>query len=169
MSRISPKPLDQYPWTLRLLYWYQRRKYGEPLLPSLLWGRMPKLLMLFFGFIRFFERKKSPLDPVLRSRVMLRVSETNKCPFCIDINSSALQQKNAGDPSAREECALFFAEAVTDTTKQVDDALFASLNEHFSEEEIAELAALIAFQNMSSKFNSALNVEPHGFCKINRQ
>lgn len=165
MSRISPKPLDQYPWTLRLLYRYQRKKYGEPLLPSLLWGRMPKLLKLFFSFIRFFEREKSSLDPVLRSRVMLRVSEINKCSFCVDINTFALEQKKAGVTNAREECAVAFAEAVTDTTKQVNDALFGSLKEHFSEDEIAELAALIAFQNMSSKFNSALGIEAHGFCK----
>jgi len=165
MSRISPKPLDQYPWILRLLYRYQKKKYGEPLLPSLIWGRMPKLLRLFFSFIRFFERKKSPLDPVLRIRVMLRVSEINNCPFCVDINAYAIEQKKAGKANEREECAVAFAEAVTDTTKQVDEGLIAKLREHFSDDEIAELAALIAFQNMSSKFNSALGIEPHGFCQ----
>ena len=31
---------------------------------------------------------------------------------------------------------------------------------------IVELSALIAFQNMSSKFNAALAVPPQGFCRL---
>ena len=33
------------------------------------------------------------------------------------------------------------------------------------EDGIVELTGLIAFQNMSSKFNSALDIPPQGFCK----
>jgi hypothetical protein len=36
----------------------------------------------------------------------------------------------------------------------------------FDEDAIVELTALIAFQNMSSKFNSALAVPPQGFCRL---
>ena len=36
----------------------------------------------------------------------------------------------------------------------------------FDEDSVAELTGLIAFQNMSSKFNSALDVLPQGFCNI---
>jgi len=167
MSYISPKPLKEYPWTLRILFLYQKKKYGEPLVPSLQWGRMPKLLKLFFSFIRFFERRKSPLDPALRALVMLRVSEINKCSFCIDLNSFALDKKKTGEISEKEASAMAFAEAVTDTSKQVEEEHITQLKLHFSDDEIAELAALIAFQNMSSKFNSALGIEPHGFCKKN--
>jgi len=166
MSYIPPKPLKEYPWTLRILFFYQKKKYGEPLAPSLQWGRMPKLLKLFFSFIRFFERRKSPLDPALRALVMLRVSEINKCSFCIDLNSFALDQKKTGEISKKEASAVAFAKAVTDPSIGVDEGLIANLKQHFSDDEIAELAALIAFQNMSSKFNSALGIDPHGFCKI---
>ncbi|NGX26756.1 MAG: hypothetical protein K940chlam6_00681 [Chlamydiae bacterium] len=165
MSRISPKPLKEYPWYLRLLFRYQEKKYGKALEPTLLWGRCPKLLKLFFSFSRFFQRKKSLLDPVLKARIMLRASEIDQCSFCIDMNAFALQQKTKIDASEKEKCALEYAEAMTDTTKQVSDELFARLKEHFSEDEIVELTALIAFQNMSSKFNSALGIEAYGFCK----
>jgi alkylhydroperoxidase family enzyme len=40
------------------------------------------------------------------------------------------------------------------------------LRNHFSNDAIVELTGLIAFQNMSSKFNSALGVPPQGFCKL---
>ena len=36
----------------------------------------------------------------------------------------------------------------------------------FDEDSVAELTGLIAFQNMSSKFNSALDVLPQGFCSL---
>jgi len=40
------------------------------------------------------------------------------------------------------------------------------LQAHVNEDEIAELTGLIAFQNMSSKFNAALAVPPQGFCHL---
>jgi alkylhydroperoxidase family enzyme len=40
------------------------------------------------------------------------------------------------------------------------------LKKHFGDDAIIELTALIAFQNLSSKFNSALGVPPQGFCRI---
>jgi hypothetical protein len=40
------------------------------------------------------------------------------------------------------------------------------LYEYFNEDEIVELTGLIAFQNLSSKFNSALDLPPQGFCRL---
>ena len=37
---------------------------------------------------------------------------------------------------------------------------------YFDDDAIVELTGLIAFQNMSSKFNSALGVPAQGFCEI---
>lgn len=44
--------------------------------------------------------------------------------------------------------------------------MFYTTKTIFSEDDIVELTALIAFQNMSSKFNSALDIEPQGFCLV---
>jgi alkylhydroperoxidase family enzyme len=35
----------------------------------------------------------------------------------------------------------------------------------FDDDTIVELTGLVAFQNLSSKFNSALDVPAQGFCK----
>jgi len=40
------------------------------------------------------------------------------------------------------------------------------LKQHFDDDAVIELTALIAFQNMSSKFNSALGVPAQGFCRV---
>lgn len=42
--------------------------------------------------------------------------------------------------------------------------LFGRLRAQFSDDETVELTALIGFQNLSSKFNSALGVPAQGFC-----
>ena len=46
----------------------------------------------------------------------------------------------------------------------VDAALVTTLRRFFSDDAIIELTALVAYQNMSSKFNAALGVPAQGFC-----
>jgi alkylhydroperoxidase family enzyme len=41
---------------------------------------------------------------------------------------------------------------------------FERLGAHFDDDAIIELTALIAFQNLSSKFNASLGLETQGFC-----
>ncbi len=65
-----------------------------------------------------------------------------------------------------ERLALEYAERITITGEQVDDELFAKLQEHFDEAQIVELTAGIAMENMRSKFNPTLKVESQGFCMI---
>ncbi|HEX7104183.1 MAG TPA: hypothetical protein VF201_16175 [Nitrolancea sp.] len=58
----------------------------------------------------------------------------------------------------RERTALAYADGMTITGRDVDDALFARLSGYFSPDEIIELTAIIAWENSSSKFNRALRV-----------
>ena len=66
----------------------------------------------------------------------------------------------------KERVVLEYVEAVTYTDRQVDDDLTQRLYEYFNEDEIVELTGLIAFQNLSSKFNSALDLPAQGFCRL---
>lgn len=45
--------------------------------------------------------------------------------------------------------------------------IISQLRQHFDDQAIVELAALIAYQNMSGKFNAALGIPAHGFCDFN--
>jgi alkylhydroperoxidase family enzyme len=71
--------------------------------------------------------------------------------------------------SASERVALEYAEAITYTDRQVDDALFAEVKKHFTEPQIVELTAAIALENFRSKFNPPLRVEAQGFCLVPRR
>ena len=68
--------------------------------------------------------------------------------------------------SESERVALEYAERITYTDRQVDDALFAKVKQHFTEPQMVELTAAIAFENFRSKFNPALGIEAQGFCMV---
>lgn len=74
--------------------------------------------------------------------------------------------REAGVFSAKEKVVLAYTEAMTLTGERVNHEMILKLKEFFSDDEIVELTALIAFQNMASKFNAALDVPPQGFCRL---
>lgn len=103
--------------------------------------------------------KKSTLGERLVELVLLRVSQINGCGVCVDMHWRALI-KNDAQPrhlnalpgwreapffSDRERAALQWAEAVNAIPhSQPSDADFATLKQHFSDNEIAELGYAIA-------------------------
>lgn len=178
--RIMPKPLKAYSWYLRPFFWNQRRKYGAVLDSALLWARAPKLFLgmaLLYGMI---DRKSSPITPALRSLVTLRVAQINWCRFCIDLNTATLLERGVSLEKVealenwrkselfdgQERAALDYTEAVTRSVRQVEDHIMECLKGHFDDDAIVELTGLIAFQNMSSKFNSGLGISAQGFCRV---
>lgn len=68
--------------------------------------------------------------------------------------------------SPRERVALELAERMTYTNKRVSDSFFKTLKRHFTDEELVELAAVIALENFRSKFNPVFGIEPNGFCPL---
>ena len=180
MSYVETPADHPYPWYLRLVFRRQRQRYGRELEPVRLWARMPAAFLAMSAMYRGLDRKSSPVDPALRSLVQVRISQINGCEFCVDLNSflglergtardklSALPQFEASALfSEREKAALAYAETTTRSDRRVDESLITRLRKHFEDQAIVELAALIAYQNMSSKFNAALGVPAHGFCNL---
>jgi AhpD family alkylhydroperoxidase len=91
--RVTEKPISSYPWYLRPFFWNQKRKYGQVLKPALIWARVPRLFAAIAILYGVLDRKSSPIDPVLRSLITVRVSQINECRFCIDINSAMLAKR----------------------------------------------------------------------------
>jgi alkylhydroperoxidase family enzyme len=67
--------------------------------------------------------------------------------------------------SEAERVALAYADAITDTSRDVDDALFLRLRQHYDDDTIAELTMTIAWENASSRFNRAFRIPSQGFWK----
>lgn len=170
----------EYSWLVRPLLWLQKRHYGEVLNPAKLWGRKPALFWLVAGFFGYLDRKTSPIPDVLRSLVCVRTSQLNHCAFCVDANGMKLAKRcdsvekikalanwqSSSLFNERERAVLFYTEAMTITGQQVTQEMLITLQQWFDEDAIIELTALIAFQNLSAKFNTALDVPEQGFCSL---
>ena len=74
------------------------------------------------------------------------------------------QWRDAALFNEQERAALAYAEAVTATPPQVDEALKRELKRLFTDETMSEMTALIAFQNLSARFNAALDIPSQGLC-----
>jgi alkylhydroperoxidase family enzyme len=74
--------------------------------------------------------------------------------------------KNSEALSTREKLALELCERMTYTDKRVTDDFFEQLKRNYTEEELVELAAIIAMENFRSKFNPVFAVESQGFCPL---
>lgn len=171
-------PINNIPASLRPITAMQKKHFGAVLNPTRWWGRMPRLFWLVALFVGFMERRGARLSPVLRSLLMTRVSQLCHCAFCIDANSLRLAERaGALDKvqavsdwhasalfSEEERAALAYADAVTATPPRVDEATKAALKRHFTDAAITEMTALIAFQNLSARFNAALEIPAQGLC-----
>lgn len=176
--RINPS--SRYSWWVKPLLWLQKRHYGEILNPARLWGRKPVLFYLVAGFFGFLDRQSSPLSAELRSLVCVRVSQLNDCAFCVDANGLKLAQRCGCEEKAlalaqwqqsdlfseQEIAVLTYLEAMTITGRKVTPEMIAHLQPFFDDDSLIELTALIAFQNLSAKFNTALDVPAQGLCHL---
>ena len=90
-------PLSKIPFILRPQAWLHRRHYGEVLSPIRWWGRIPFIFYLVSMFVGWLERKRSPLDPVVRSLVSARIAQMCLCEFCVDITSMKVAERTGSN------------------------------------------------------------------------
>lgn len=173
------------------LFRAQKKKYGQPLLPSRVWARQPRLFLAIAGLYGTLDRSSSPIDPLHRLLVTVRVSQINRCDFCVDINAARLFEilskqttdNEVGSPSQdklfalshwresslydeQERAILDYTESMIDTRLAVTDAQTERLGLFLDDDGLMELTALIAFQNLSSSFNAALDIPSQSFCAV---
>jgi|SRR5215471_4166945 len=79
-----------------------------------------------------------------------------------DDEIAAIREGNYSD-FAPSEVALFrMADALADTPSNVSDELYAELRQHFTEEQLIELAAAAAQENFRARYNRVFNVGSDG-------
>ena len=70
--------------------------------------------------------------------------------------------------SETEKLVLEYADAMTQTPVEVAEALFEKLGEKFSEAQLVELTATLAWENYRARFDHAFGVEAEGFSEGSR-
>ena len=179
-NRLTQLSERDFPWYVRLVFAYQKRKYGQVLSPMWAWGHQPGLMFVFLLLIGRFNRLAVP-GGQLRTLMSVRISQINHCDFCVDFNAHNFLAAHgahekidvidrwADHPEVfidEERATLAYAEAVTLNDDVGTERAMAELKRFFSDKAIVAITAWIGVQNLSSKFNDALAIPPQGFCRV---
>ena len=65
--------------------------------------------------------------------------------------------------SEKEKLVLEYADGMTQTPVQVSEGLFARLREKFTDAQLVELTAALAWENYRARFDHAFGIEAEGF------
>jgi AhpD family alkylhydroperoxidase len=136
-------------------------QHNDGLEPLMIWAYRPKLMMAM-GKYNQAIRKPGTVDARIRNLVELRGSQMIGCEFCVDLGSQICRNSGFSDaellalPSYRtsdlfteaEKAALDYATAVMRTPVEMTDAVFHRAQEHFSNEQLVELTALLTLVNL---------------------
>jgi uncharacterized peroxidase-related enzyme len=148
---------------------YDNMLRGKPGNFHKLLAHRPEILKTMLPFYASIGRS---LERRLYELVYVRVSIINACHYCLQHHLAgskrvgvtpeewqALKNADYGKFSAKEQAALQFAEKLTRESRNVGDADFAALKQHFSEDQIVDLDALVALVNFTNRMTDPLGAE----------
>ena len=121
---------------------------------------------------------KNTLDSALSELVKIRVSQINGCAYCLDMHCkdaralgeteqrlhSLIAWRETNFFSEKERAALAWAEANTLIHQnEIDDQLYKSTREHFSEEQLVDLTLVITTINSWNRIAISFKPEVGGY------
>ncbi len=156
---------------------YGRRRFGRDVEPVQAASHHSGVLVAAGLMETAVQRGWRKLDPHLVLLAVQASAGAIGCSWCTDFGYyEALQQGQ--DPakvrdvpvwtdspvySEKERVVLEYAQSASVTPVVIGDDLVGRLHDHFSDEEIVELAAWVALENYRSRFNAGLGLRSQGF------
>ena len=131
---------------------------------------LAKSMAQAFGYTADLE-----VDPQLAQLLRLRVAQYNKCSYCLILHSKAARDRGIADAkidglgswwestlySAAENAALAYCDALTDGNRPSFQTVHDAMTTHFSERQIAEIAAIVINMNLWTRLKLAQGATPH--------
>lgn len=124
-------------------------------------------------FVELFNAimKQGTIEPFLKWKIAYIVSQTLKCPFCVDVSEKMLKKLGADEETIRKikerkelpESEKEMLELVKDVTLDghLDNLeLFDRLKEKFNEAQIIEIISTMGLFNYINRFNNTLAILP---------
>lgn len=185
MARIQGVSHEQAGPMVKLVFRFMRRgmkkmtgraaAHGNGIEPVEIWAHQPKM-MSGMGKFQQAVRKGHSVDERLKYLVELKGAQMIGCEFCVDLGSQICRNSGFSDDellalpryrdselfTEREKRALDYTVAVMRTPVEVTDELFAQVKEHFTDEQLVEITALLTLVNLD-RFNAAFGVGSAGF------
>lgn len=165
-------------WLLRLAFRVQLGKVMMPL--RVIFPRIPRYMFAHFTLLYFYARGLT-IPRTLRHLLAIRVSDRNQCSFCSDAHRAFFMLEKpsrellraldgaagAGPLDPATQAALAYADEVT-ATGRASDACFAALRAHWNEQQIVEIAWVVAFTVYLNLLARPLGIGSDGFCDLVR-
>ena len=121
-------------------------------------------------FVELFKAIMGPgtIEPLLKWKIALVVSQTLKCPFCVDVSEKMLRKmgcdeetlKKIKELSVEEKEILELVKDVTLDGHLDRPELFDRLKEKFNEAQIIEIICVMGLFNYINRFNNTLAILP---------
>ncbi len=159
----------------RLAFFLSRRSYGRVITPARIYA-LDSGLLLAVGLMEevqeWAKQTRAPVKHLARMLVAWRIG----CPWCLDFGTRTGARLGVTEEQLRalpdyehsslfseeERAVLRYADAMTRTPVRVPDALFAALKARYTDRQILELTAAIAWENFHARVNHALDLEAEG-------
>jgi len=185
MARIQGVPRAKAGPVVRLVYRLMGRSVkqltgseparGSGIEPIEVWAHQPKM-MSAMGKFQGAVRKGTSIDERLRMLIEAKGAQMIGCEYCLDLGSQIARNSGFSDDellallryrdsdlfTEREKVALDYTVAVMRTPVEVSDDLFAQLKEHFTDEQLVEITAMLMVTNLH-RFNAAFDIGAAGF------
>ncbi|MGZ4166775.1 MAG: carboxymuconolactone decarboxylase family protein [Solirubrobacteraceae bacterium] len=185
MARIEGVPQGKAGPVVKLVYRFMRRGtrkmtgrdavHGSGIEPVEIWAHQPKM-MSGMGKFQQAVRKGDSVDERIKYLLELKGAQMIGCEFCVDLGSQICRHSGFSDDellalpryrhselfTEREKLALDYTVAVMRTPVEVTDDLFARMREHFTDEQLIEITALLTVVNLD-RFNAAFGIGSAGF------
>ncbi len=141
-------------------------------------GKVPKWMRVMancddvlVGFFTMFKAimDDAPVDKKLKWKVAYKISEMNKCKFCVSISKMQLEQMGLPEKEIneidkavdeKEKIALEYASAATEHAYNIRPETFQKMKERFTDEQIVEITSVVGLFNFINRFNDSLGVLP---------
>ena len=170
MPRIEPLELDAATGKAKELLDEYATRGGDagPMVRAM--AQAPLVLRGYMDLSR--TAKRSHIDRRIAERINLAVHEWLRCAYCVDAHTRAARKLGLSDRDiqlAREGTAtdpkiaalVAYGRQLIAAPAEVSDAQIAELREYgYSDEQIAEVVALVALQQLSGAFNLVAGIEP---------
>jgi len=142
-------------------------------------GKVPKWMRIMancqdvlVGFFTLFRAvmDEAPVDKMLKWRIALKISDINKCQFCVSVAKQQLKSFGLTDKemeniesqnlSGKEQIALEYAVASTKHAYNIKPEIIKRMKKYYTDAQIVEISSVVGLFNFINRFNDSLGVLP---------
>ena len=127
---------------------------------------------ILVGFFTLFKAvmDDAPVNKLLKWRIALKISDLNKCQFCVSVAKQQLKMfgltnkeiENIGSKnlSKKEQIALEYAIASNQHAYNINPKIMEKMKKYYTDAQIVEISSVVDLFNFINRFNDSLGVLP---------